>query len=231
MDKTEALPYTTLFMLMSLDGKISTGSVDERDFDKDLPNIEGAGAGLHQYYELEQQTDYFSLNTGKVMAKVGWNEPKANIEPVPVVFVLIDNHPHLTGLGVANLIKRTEKLYIVTTNNEHPALQIEDEKLEVIKYPGQINFTALFELLKSKGADKLTIQSGGEMNAVLLRAGLINAVSVVVAPLLVGGKATATLIDGDSLETLEDLKKLKTLKLIDAKPLADNYLHVRYEVA
>ena len=30
---------TTLFMLMSVDGKISTGSSDELDVDKDFPNI------------------------------------------------------------------------------------------------------------------------------------------------------------------------------------------------
>ena len=30
-------PTTTLFMLMFLDGKISTGNTDERDVDKDFP--------------------------------------------------------------------------------------------------------------------------------------------------------------------------------------------------
>jgi 2,5-diamino-6-(ribosylamino)-4(3H)-pyrimidinone 5'-phosphate reductase len=217
-------------MLMSLDGKISTGSIDERDFDKDLPTIKNVGAGLHQYYELEQKTDYFSFNTGKVMAKVGWNERKTKIEPVPVIFVLVDNEPHLTNLGVANLMKFCEKLYIITTNNQHPALKISNEKLEVIKYPSRIDFNALFQLLKSKGAAKLTVQSGGEMNAVLLRAGLINALSIVVVPLLVGGRSTSTLVDGESLQSFDDLKKLRPLKLVEAKPLADNYLHLRYEV-
>jgi len=32
-------PITTLFMLMSVDGKISTGSSDELDVDKDYPTI------------------------------------------------------------------------------------------------------------------------------------------------------------------------------------------------
>ena len=32
-------PVTTLFMLMSLDGKISPGASDELDADKDFPNI------------------------------------------------------------------------------------------------------------------------------------------------------------------------------------------------
>jgi 2,5-diamino-6-(ribosylamino)-4(3H)-pyrimidinone 5'-phosphate reductase len=44
-----SLPVTTLYMLMSLDGKISTGASDERDFDKDLPRITGVSEGLGQY--------------------------------------------------------------------------------------------------------------------------------------------------------------------------------------
>ena len=41
-------PVTTLFMLMSVDGKISTGSTDELDFDRDLPRLPGVREGLHQ---------------------------------------------------------------------------------------------------------------------------------------------------------------------------------------
>ena len=89
-------------MLMSVDGKISTGSVEERDFDTDLPSIPGVADGLQQYYDLEQQTDLASFNTGRVMAKVGWNEPKETIEKLPVTFVFVDNKPHLTKLGVSS---------------------------------------------------------------------------------------------------------------------------------
>ena len=52
-------PITTLFMLESLDGKISTGSNDNFDVDKDFLKIDGVKEGLHQYYELEENTDFF----------------------------------------------------------------------------------------------------------------------------------------------------------------------------
>ncbi len=224
------LPQTTLFMLMSFDGKISTGSVDERDFDKDLPNIAGAKEGLQQYYALEEKTDLFSFNTARNMAKVGWNDQKKSIEKLPVEFVIVDNKPHLTTLGVENLIKRTKKLYIVTTNADHPALAIESDSLEVISYEQAIDFTNLFERLKQNGADRLTVQSGGEMNANLLRLGLINNLSIVVAPILVGGRDTSTLIDGDSLSSVEDLQKVRTLELISINPLENSYVHALYKV-
>ena len=50
-------PITTLFMLMSVDGKISTGATDDLDVDRDFPKIVGVQEGLHQYYEIEQTTD------------------------------------------------------------------------------------------------------------------------------------------------------------------------------
>lgn len=50
-------PITTLFMLMSVDGKISTGAVDELDVDRDFPRINGVKEGLYQYYEIEKTTD------------------------------------------------------------------------------------------------------------------------------------------------------------------------------
>jgi 2,5-diamino-6-(ribosylamino)-4(3H)-pyrimidinone 5'-phosphate reductase len=225
-----SLPITTLFMLMSLDGKISTGSCDDRDFDEDLPHIDGVSKGLKHYYQLEKKTDLFSFNTGKVMAKVGWNEGDKKIS-APVTFIIVDNKPHLTVRGVENLIMATKKLFVITSNRRHSAVGLDSDKLEVIQYEGKINLTDLFQKLAKKGVDRLTIQSGGEMNASLLRAGLINFVSIVVAPVLVGGKATPTLVDGDSLEGAGELKYLRPLKLIDVEPLTDSYLHLKYEVA
>ena len=84
-------PITTLFMLESLDGKISTGNSDNLDIDKDFPKIDGVKEGLHQYYEIESNTDYFSLNTGKVMAKIGVNDKKEYHEKIDVNFIIIDN--------------------------------------------------------------------------------------------------------------------------------------------
>lgn len=217
-------------MLVSVDGKISTGSNDERDFDKDLHDTDGIKEGLQQYYDLEQQTDLCSFNSGRVMAKVGWNDEKDSIQKIPVDFVIVDNKPHLTERGVINLLARTRKLYLVTTNKKHPALQVSDQNLEVIIYEDIVDFRDLFTKLGAGGVDKMTVQSGGELNAILIRSGLIDYVSLVFAPLFVGGKDTTSLIDGKSMETSADLKMLKTLTLLEAKPLKDSFLHLRYKV-
>lgn len=53
---------------------------------------------------------------------------------------------------------------------------------------------------------------------------------IVVAPVLIGGKDTATLIDGKSLMSEEQLSLLGVLKLTDCTVLKDLYLRLRYEV-
>jgi 2,5-diamino-6-(ribosylamino)-4(3H)-pyrimidinone 5'-phosphate reductase len=225
-------PYTTLFLIQSLDGKISTGVGDERDVDKDYKTVDGVKEGLHQYYELEAQTDRYSLNSGKVMAKIGVNERDTEPDKIDVSFVILDNQPHLTQRGVEYLSKWVKTLYLVTTNPQHRVYSLDDHNnIVAILYPDHIDLTDLLERLYTEHrVDRLTIQTGGTLNAQWVRLGLIDEVSIVVAPVLVGGKDTPTLVDGESIQTVEELAQLKALKLINIKLLEHSFLHLRYQV-
>ena len=225
-------PKTTLFMLMSVDGKISTGNIDDRDVDKDFPKIKGIKEGLKQYYDIEQTTDLFSMNSGKVMAKVGANIRKENVKKIPVSFILIDNKPHLNKIGIEYFLKLSKTLFLVTNNKNHPVFECNNaENLCIIFYENKIDFVDLFEQLKNNhGIKSMTIQTGGTLNSILLREKLIDKLSIVIAPALVGGKETSTLIDGESLQTFEDLYKIKALKLNEIKTLNDSYINIKYEI-
>ncbi len=220
--------FNTLFMLTSVDGKISTGDVDERDFDKDFPHIKGLKEGVYQHYDLEKKTDIHSFNTGKVLAKIGINNVQ-KMKKMPVSFIIVDNN-HLTSVGVDNLIQRSKRLYIVTNNKNHPAFKRKEE-LTLLYYPTRVDFADLFlRLRKEFDVKRVTIQSGGLMNSILLRENLIDRLSIVIAPCAIGGSETPTLVDGDSLRSLVDLKKIKTLKLLKVSRLKKSYIHVVYEV-
>jgi 2,5-diamino-6-(ribosylamino)-4(3H)-pyrimidinone 5'-phosphate reductase len=68
------------------------------------------------------------------------------------------------------------------------------------------------------------------MNGQFLRDDLIDYVNVVVAPVLVGGRDTSTLIDGEAISSPEELDKIRPMKLIECKALNDSYVQLRYEV-
>ncbi len=221
-------PVTTLFMLMSVDGKISTGASDDLDVDKDFPKIAGVNEGLHQYYEIEQTTDLWSLNSGRVQAKMGVNT-RSMPNKTPVSFVLIDNN-HLTEHGIRYFCALSKEFVLVTSNENHPAFGIEEDNLHII-YQHKLSLEEALTKLKSEyDCERITVQTGGTLNGLFLREKLFDYIDIVVAPILIGGKDTATLIDGESLLSEDELSKLGVLKLQECVVLENSYLRLRYEV-
>ena len=55
-------------------------------------------------------------------------------------------------------------------------------------------------------------------------------IDVIVSPVLIGGKDTATLIDGRSLMSESELSQLQALKLEKCALLKNSYLRLRYKV-
>ena len=160
-------PVATLFMLMSVDGKIGTGATDELDVDQDFPQIDGLREGLHQYYEIEQTTDLWSFNTGRVQAKMGVNT-KPIPEKTPVSFVLLDNH-HLDEHGIRYFCARSKQFVLITTNRDHPAFRVPAENLRII-FQEKLSLAAALTILRERfGCERLTIQSGGTVNGLFLR--------------------------------------------------------------
>jgi 2,5-diamino-6-(ribosylamino)-4(3H)-pyrimidinone 5'-phosphate reductase len=226
-------PLTTLFMIESLDGKISTGDVDELDVDKDFCRIAGVKEGLHQYYDLEKKTDWVSFNSGKVQAKVGVNQREFNQKPDDICFVVVDNKPHLDQHGTEYFAKRSAHFYLITTNKNHPAFALQSAypNMHIMLYDKTVDFNDVFRRFKEEfKIERVTIQTGGTLNAEFLRLGLIDRVSIVIAPCLIGGSNTQSLIGGTSLHTQPDLKHVKALKLISCEVLENSYLHVQYKV-
>lgn len=221
-------PITTLFMIMSVDGKISTGATDNLDVDKDFPKIAGIKEGLHQYYEIEQTTDLWSLNSGRVQEKMGVNT-KEIPDKTPVSFAVIDN-THLTEHGIRYFCALSKEFVLITSNTAHPAFQVDADNLHIICQSELSLADALAKLKSEFGCQRLTIQSGGTLNGMFLREKLFDFIDVVVAPVLIGGKDTSTLIDGQSLLSECELSQLGVLQLQECTVLEDSYLRLRYKV-
>ena len=89
---------------------------------------------------------------------------------------------------------------------------------------------ALEELKNQYGCERITIQSGGTINGMFLREKLFDYVDIVVAPVLIGGKNTSTLIDGSSITNEDELGSLGVLQLENCKTLDNSYIRLRYKV-
>ena len=86
---------------------------------------------------------------------------------------------------------------------------------------------ALEELNSLYGVKVVRVDSGGTLNGVLLRAGLVNEVSLLIHPYLVGGTSPRSMFRAPDLVASNGVINLQ---LIHFERLAENLIWLRYEV-
>lgn len=91
----------------------------------------------------------------------------------------------------------------------------------------RVDLKKAFEKLSQLGVCRLMVEGGGTLNFELLRLGLVDELSVYLAPKIFGGKSAPTLADGDGLVE----SAAKTLKLVDVRVLDETGgVLIRYQV-
>lgn len=228
-------PETTLFMLMSMDGKISTGLGNSYDVDSDFPKIKGIREGLHQYYEKEQETDLWSLVTGKTMAKIGINTGNLTLANVEGLHRVIVGVKDLTRIGIKAIVDNTNYTHFIVDGEK----DLREVSLALIGYPKSAYTVRMFKksyhdpkawlkYLKHIGCDKITLQAGSTVNGAFAESHVIDHVHVVMAPVLIGGATTPGLIGGNDRKN--GLSHLNVLKLVSVVPLNNSYVDLMYDV-
>jgi 2,5-diamino-6-(ribosylamino)-4(3H)-pyrimidinone 5'-phosphate reductase len=86
---------------------------------------------------------------------------------------------------------------------------------------------ALEELNERYGVKTIRVDSGGVLNGVLLRAGLVKQVSVLINPTLVGGTSPRSIFTAPDLTSIEGIVPLK---LIHFEKVRDDVVWLKYEV-
>jgi 2,5-diamino-6-(ribosylamino)-4(3H)-pyrimidinone 5'-phosphate reductase len=86
---------------------------------------------------------------------------------------------------------------------------------------------ALEKLNSDYGVESVLLDSGGTLNGILLRAGLVDEINLLIHPNLVGGISPSSCFNSDDLKSEEGVIDLK---LINMKKVKDNIIWLKYEV-
>lgn len=147
-----------------------------------------------------------------------------------IVYCFCSPFRHLTEHGVRYFCARSKNFVLVTSNENYPAFSVDADNLHVIVQEVFDPQEMLMKLKRDYGCERITVQTGGTWNALFLRAGLLDYVDIVVAPVLIGGKETASLIDGAAFTDVIELDKLGILELQSCETLAHSYLRLKYKI-
>jgi len=219
-------PETTLVLSASVDGRITSRDSDQLDLNKNWKNQQGIRGVLQQFYNLTQAKGDYSLTTGQAMIKSGVNV-KTIFPPKLINLNLIvwDKASCLTPQGVNYLTKSIKNLIFISKSS-HPYLKTKKKpkNLKTISYSKRPNLKKIISILKTKHrVKKLTIQSSGTLNSQWINQRLIDYLTVIIYPLLIGNSGTPLLVDTAPLKVL-------SLNLESSKVFDNHYLALRYKV-
>ena len=165
----------------------------------------------------------FNLITGATLAHTGINYRTNPPTREDIRLIVIDHHRDLTPQGILYLSQCVKNL-IVVCGRVHPVTKLvaRTRNLSIITQPRFDRLGLLRELAKRDGT-KLILQSSGRLNAKWINDGLVDHLTIIVYPLLVGTAGTPVL-DNSKLSVV------RPLRLIDTKTFDFNYIALNYDV-
>jgi len=204
-------PYVTLKAGMTLDGKLATASGESQWITGELSRREG--------HQLRGNVDAVLVGVGTVLvddpaltARAGARLDKvASRQPLRVV---VDSRLRTPNTAQVLAQQDLAKTIIATTAAAPVARRsvLQQKGIEILTLPAlqdRVSLRALLTHLGRRGIMSLLVEGGGEVNAALLRAKLVNHVRLYMAPLLLGGQNAKGVIGGASPARLAGAIKLR----------------------
>ncbi len=219
------LPYVIIHIGLSVDGRIDWG-----------------GGSDNPYYDLVREfkvdTDISGSNT--VLKAFLPEDPQNAFGQVYDQWIQIPDRPRLAvvdsrgRIKTWNLIKRQPwwRDYISLCSEQTPAEHLryleEEQVTTIITGKKQVDLREALETLNDRfEAQRIRLDCGGILNGLFLREGLVNEVSLVISPTLVGGTSPMTMFAAPDLTSEEGVISLSLMQIEKVK---DRYLWVRYQV-
>ena len=213
-------PYVILNAGMTLDGKIATRTRDTK--------ISGR-EDLERVHRIRERVDGIMVGIGTVLD----DDPRLTVHKIQSekkrnpVRIVVDSRAR-TPIDARVLSK--EARTIIAVSRKAPrgrVMALQEKGAEVIVCgEGRVNLRCLMEELYTRGIKSLLLEGGGTLNFGMLSEGLVDEVSVAIAPVLVGGREAVTLVDGEGFATIAEGVHLKLKKYY---PLGKDFI-LEYEV-
>ena len=219
-------PYVILNAAMTLDGKIATQTGSS--------NISGE-KDLERVHEIRKECDAIMVGIGTVLAaapRLTVHKIDARPEDNPVRVVVDSRGRTPIDARITNSDAKT----IIAMANEYKDDFKASEKYETFKNRGvkfffsgdkRVDLKALMSYLHEEGIDKLMLEGGSTLNFSMIKSGLIDEISICVAPMIVGGANAKTFFDGEGFDLMDDAVRLE---LTDSYTL-DKDLILHYKVS
>jgi len=198
-------PYVILNAAMTLDGKIATKTGSSEISSKE---------DLIRTHSLRKEMDAIIVGMNTLLAddsRLTVHKIDAELEDNPVRIV-VDSKAR-TPLNFRILNDDAPSIIATTENANVNKVKELEKKATVLKCgKDRVDLKLLMEELSRIGINTLMLEGGPTLNYSMLKNGLVDEVRVCVAPKIVGGVQSKTLVSGEGIGQMKDAIKLKLIK-------------------
>ena len=189
---TRGLPYVTLKLGISADGKIA----DRRGRSRWITGPEARA----KVQDLRRRVDGILVGAGTVRADNPslLPRPDRGRKPWRIVVARKGRIPPASQLLTDDSVKQT----IVAVSNRCPTRisdQLKKSGAEVVRVPeerGHVSLKLLFRLLARRGILRILCEGGSELAASMIRAGMVDEYLFFVSPCIIGGTKSTNAVGG-----------------------------------
>ncbi len=205
---TRKMPFVTVKVGQSLDGKIASRTGDSKWITSDKSRI----------FAHKMRRDYDAIVVG--VNTVLRDNPKLNAwfsrkHPVKVI---IDSQ--LSTPRDANIFSGNSKVIIAILasrpgqeTDNRDVLAKKAQILEVKEKGGQVNLKDTFKKLATMGIANVLVEGGGTLIGSLFDEGLVDKILFFISPKIIGGKEATSSVMGLGIARVEKAVKLKEVKI------------------
>ena len=214
---------------MTIDGKIATSSGDSKISSRD---------DLVRVHKLRASVDAIVVGISTILA----DNPRLTVRlvkgknPARVIVdsrgrIPLDSQIVRTASKIKTIVAVTdkapeEKLMRLRNMGAEVLVISEGKKGQSAAVPHGVNLKLLFRRLEKIGFKKILVEGGGELNWSLLHLGLVDELTITIAPKIAGGRLATTLVEGDGFDEIAQSIRLQ-LKKIERKKGGELVMHYK----
>jgi 2,5-diamino-6-(ribosylamino)-4(3H)-pyrimidinone 5'-phosphate reductase len=217
------LPYVVIHNMQSADGRL-TG------FTPDLELYYGIVSTFNEDATLVGSRTMLSSQEMEAETDEVFDPPKSDSTDPRGTLIIVDGKGQVRNWHIlkksgfwnhfiALCTPNTPKEYLDYLNKRHITY--------LISGTNHVNLReALMILYHKHKIKRIRVDSGGSLNGILLREGLVDEISILINPSLVGGSPLPTIFDGNNDKTTEVIP----LTLTHCETLKDGNIWLRYSI-
>lgn len=203
---TTKMPYVIMKAGMTIDGKCAsytgdskwiTNELSRKDVHRTRRRVAGIMAGIN------------TVIADDPMLNCRMDNPK---NPVRII---CDSKLRISS--DSNIVKTARDIpTIVATisDDTEKCQQLELLGIDVIKTQGErVDLKELMVKLGKRGIDSILLEGGGELNASMLSEGLVDKLEIYIAPKIIGGVNSKSVVGGNGVELVRDAYMFKNPKI------------------